>query len=115
MNEEQLLNFILETNREILRKLDNAATKEDLKETLQPIKETLDKHTAFIDGNGTPGAKTRLAQVETAVEELRKNIKDQIDAIPGKITITILKVLGVPLAIYIIVWAARVIYTASTK
>lgn len=126
MTDEQILNYILETNREILRKLENAPTKDDLKEALQPIKDTIEKHAAFIEGNGTPGAKTRLAQAESEIaklradfekklEDLRCSIDEKLDGIPAKITMAVIKALGIPLLLALIIWGARVIYLASTK
>lgn len=91
---DTLLHQIFQQNAMILERMADLPTKEDLAEVKANVKE----HDKFINGNGTPGAKTRLALIE---ERLTKFAGDVAKDVLAKMV----QYVGVPLLISAVVWA----------
>jgi hypothetical protein len=50
-------------------------TVRELSGRVDVLKITVDKHDDFINGNGKPGAKTRLDMLDDAVEEIKSTLR----------------------------------------
>lgn len=107
---------ILTLLRSISTRLDNVATKDDiesLSKRVEEIEKDYQKHNLFINGNGVPGAKTRIALLESNLENLQSKFQAITDDVVSKITIRLVKIIGVPIVLSLILWVVKVIYDAS--
>ncbi len=63
---------------------------------LRELRKKVDEHECWIDGNGNPGAKTRLALLERAIPDIRKDltkIRKRFDWILGVLVAILVPVL----------------------
>lgn len=105
MNEEAVLNVlktITDQNAEILEKMADIPTRAEFRN----MEEKVTRSTAWIEGNGIPGARTRLVQVEDRVKSLPQDVQKDI-------LMNLTKSIGVPAFIGLMTWTAAVIFAAS--
>jgi hypothetical protein len=100
---DTLLQQIFQQNAMILERLANLPTREDLQEVKAEVKE----HDKFINGNGTPGAKTRLALVEEKVNDLLKRFDKIASDVAKDALAKMIQYVGVPLLLAAVAWAAK--------
>jgi len=107
---------ILELLHNISSQLDVVATKEDvhmLTKRIDDVECDMQTFDIFINGNGKEGARTRLYLIEARLDDIQKKYDAITEDVVNKITIRLLKILGAPIALSIILWVAKIIYDAS--
>jgi hypothetical protein len=90
---------------EMMRVLRDLPTKEDLAE----VKAEVHEHDQFINGNGTPGAKTKLALVEEKVNAMLLRFDKLSSDVAKDALAKLVQLVGVPLLLGAIAWAAKVL------
>lgn len=102
-------NQLREQSNEILERLAEVPTKAEF----NSVQEKVLRSYAWIEGNGTPGARLRLVQVEDKVNGLATDIKGAPDKTMKDITWSVAKTFGVPLILAVVTWLGSIVLYIS--
>jgi hypothetical protein len=99
---QQLINNQNTQHAEMMQVLRGLVTREELQEVKDEFQD-LDK---FVNGNGMPGAKTRLAVIEKQLGDWAKLFDKLASDVAKEALAKVVQLVGVPLLIIAIGWAA---------